>query len=81
MILKNVLLKWGMRPTDGRTEYQSGDNVRATATSKTSRGFRRTEAPARLVYQMPEENLGGGFVFPSTYSGPSRRSMSSSTCR
>ena len=71
-ILKKVLMKWGMRPAEGRTEYQSGDNVRAEGYIENfSADAEEPKLLRVLVYQMPEENLGGGFVFPSTYSGPS----------
>ncbi|HEV3409778.1 MAG TPA: FG-GAP repeat protein, partial [Chthoniobacterales bacterium] len=70
-ILRNVLMKWGMRPTDGRTEYQSGHNVRADGYIENFSKDSGEEKLLRvLVYQIPEGNLGGGFVFPSTYSGP-----------
>jgi hypothetical protein len=70
-ILRDVLLKWGMRPTDGRTEYQSGHNVRADGYIENLSKDKGEEKLLRvLVYQMPEENLGGGFVFPSSYNGP-----------
>lgn len=72
-LLENVLLKWGMRPTDGRTNYLSGQNVRADGfienVSTANGGPEKTLLVQ--VYQIPSGNVGGGFVYPTTYSGPS----------
>ena len=72
-ILENVLLKWGMRPTDGRTNYQSGQNVRADGyiENVSAKDGGEEKLLRVLIYQMPQKNVGGGFVFKSSYSGPS----------
>ncbi len=72
-ILENVLLKWGMRPTDGRTNYLSGQNVRADGyiENVSAKDGGEEKLLRVLVYQMPQKNVGGGFVFKSSYSGPS----------
>ncbi len=72
-ILENVLVKWGMRSTDGRTNYQSGQNVRADGyiENVSAKDGGEEKLLRVLVYQIPHKNVGGGFVFPSTYSGPS----------
>jgi len=73
-IAENVLLKWGMRPTDGRTSYPSGQPVQADGyIENVSMADGGEEKLLRvMVYQIPEKNVGGGFVYstgepPSTY--------------
>ncbi len=72
-ILENVLLEWGMRPTDGRTNYLSGQNVRADGyiENVSAKDGGEEKLLRVLVYQIPKKNVGGGFVFKSSYNGPS----------
>ncbi|HQU91844.1 MAG TPA: carboxypeptidase-like regulatory domain-containing protein [Pyrinomonadaceae bacterium] len=70
-VLQNVLLKWGMRPTDGRTSQPSGQPIRADGyIENVSAADGGEEKLLRvLVYQMPEKNAGGGFVYKASADG------------
>ena len=70
-ILDNVLLKWGMRPVDDVTSQPSGQPIRAEGyIENTSMDDGGEEKLLRaLVYQMPERNAGGGFVFRASATG------------
>ena len=73
-ILKDVLLKWGMRPNEGRTAYKSGDNILTSGyienVSAGEDGKGEGEHLLVHVYPLHEGNVGGGFVVPETYRGP-----------
>lgn len=71
-IAESVILKWGMRPTDGRTNYPSGSVIRADGYIENVSAANGGEGKLLrvLVYPMPDKNAGGGFVRKSTYNGP-----------
>ncbi|MEO5859589.1 MAG: hypothetical protein ABIR33_11640, partial [Pyrinomonadaceae bacterium] len=65
-IIKDPLLEWGMRPTDGRTSYKSGDLVRADGYIENMTAVNGGEGKDLLVYVyvIPKGNAGGGWVVP-----------------
>lgn len=65
-IIKDPLLEWGMRPTDGRTSYKSGDLVRADGYIENMTAINGGEGKDLLVYvyAIPKGNAGGGWVVP-----------------
>lgn len=71
-VVDNVLLKWGMRPTEGRTDYPSGQVIRADGYIENTSAANGAEGKLLrvLVYPMPDKNAGGGFVHKATYNGP-----------
>ncbi|MBL9166634.1 MAG: PD40 domain-containing protein [Verrucomicrobiales bacterium] len=69
-LVDRVLLEWGIRPTDGRTAYLSGQSVRVDGFLKNvSKASGEAKDLVAMVYQLPEGNLGGGFMAPSTQAG------------
>jgi len=69
-IFDKVLLKWGMRPTDGRLGYPSGSSVRADGfIENVSAESGDEEDLLVMVYQTWRGNVGGGFVFDSAVTG------------
>lgn len=65
-LVKNPILEWGMRPTDGRTSYKSGDLVRADGYIENLTAADGGEGKDLLVYvyAIPKGNAGGGWVVP-----------------
>jgi hypothetical protein len=64
-IVDRPLLEWGIRPKQGRTAYQSGQVVRIDGyleNISTRDGKPPTDLRV-MFYQMPEGNLGGGYMF------------------
>jgi hypothetical protein len=70
-IIKEPLLEWGMRPTDGRTSYKSGDLVRADGYIENVSARNGGEGKDLLVYVyvIPKGNVGGGWVVPMEENG------------
>lgn len=69
-IVDEPLLKWGVRPFEGRTSYQSGQGVRVEGFLENV-SLESGEGRDLLVlfYQIHEGNLGGGFMVPSSQAG------------
>lgn len=64
-LVDKPLLKWGVRPQDGRTHYESGQPVRVEGyVENVSKATGEGRDLVALVYQLHEGNLGGGFMGP-----------------
>lgn len=70
-IVERPLLEWGIRPKDGRTAYMSGQVVRVDGViENVSTADGNSPVDLRvMVYQTPEGNLGGGFMFDTVNEG------------
>ena len=70
-IIERPLLEWGIRPTDGRTSYPSGQTVRVDGYIEniSARDNRPPRKIRVLVYQIYKGNLGGGFMFDPVVAG------------
>ncbi len=66
-IIDRPLLEWGVRPKDGRVNYPSGSVVRVEGYLEniSTRNDRPPQDIRVMIYQKPEGNLGGGFMFES----------------
>ncbi|HWB06736.1 MAG TPA: hypothetical protein VG796_27175 [Verrucomicrobiales bacterium] len=63
-VIDRPLLEWGIRPKEGRTTYISGQAVRIEGYLENI-STRDDKPPQNLrvrLYQMPDGNLGGGFM-------------------
>lgn len=69
-LVDKALLRWGIRPAEGRTEYLSGQNVRMEGyLENVSKSTGRGRVLRVLIYQLPEGNVGGGFAVPTARMG------------
>jgi hypothetical protein len=64
VIIDQPLLKWGVRPKDGRTNYLSGTPVRVTGFLENVSAENSNEGRdlVAVIYPLQEGNLGGGFL-------------------
>lgn len=64
-IIDRPLLEWGVRPKDGRVDYPSGSVARVEGYIEniSTRNDRPPQDIRVMLFQIPEGNLGGGFMF------------------
>ncbi|MCD8534194.1 MAG: hypothetical protein LR011_05145, partial [Verrucomicrobia bacterium] len=70
-VIDQPLLEWGIRPKGGRTTYQSGQVVRVDGYIEniSTRDSKPPQDIRVMVYQVPEGNIGGGFMFDNAKAG------------
>lgn len=70
-VIDRPLLEWGIRPTDGRTAYLSGQNVRVDGWIEniSTKDNKPPQDIRVMVYQLPKGNLGGGFMRKTSDAG------------
>ncbi|MDQ8179924.1 hypothetical protein QEH57_04650 [Pelagicoccus sp. SDUM812005] len=65
-LIEEVLLEWGIKPRDNRTSYLSGQNVWVDAyIENVSEESGSPQDLLVMVYQLPEGNVGGGYLVES----------------
>lgn len=70
-IIDRPLLEWGVRPKNGRVDYPSGSVARVEGYIEniSTRNDRPPQDIRVMLFQIPEGNLGGGFMFDPAVAG------------